>query len=732
MDERFALDFIDDVDPRDLDAESVRSILAATTNRATAVSRKWINLALDETNFEPHFSRLAHLAPELPRDMMGAIVSDIADDLEALEPPDWYRALVVSRLAPLARNPDVFLTQDSDHRHWTPFLERLALAKPPTGQFGDVLRAHPSAVDLLRHAPPQEIAAEAVSHIRGADDVDDNADGSAATPAAVRERVLNASVYVDGSEHTDTAFVSGVRHLVAVSFSRADLVPVTSAFDHQIRGDQASTAKLIVRLVFNGLVAESPLLLPLDPAIDAAPATFAITPGGAQESLTARIIVYAPNGVEIVEAVALSGDVVSTVEAARFHGGNLQLERRVQVRRPLTEVTSAVTSSILIDQHVAIAATPSGVRVADIHTLQTRLAQLVARIERAEAGHTPAEPAPAKSRPGNDDFDRAIADGPDRPHDDFIALATELASSGHALRAAVDQHLGNFTNERDIQLVQTNPSLDLPLELLYSGPEPSVVTPFCAAWGRSRQPNGACPTCTDSPTSAVCISHFWGTTKNIDRRSGRRPSIRTDLADELPLADAAIIAASHLVDPTISAQVHTVADVAIGQAIPALTWNDWRLAATRNDGLLIGLVNHHLTENASSADEPARIPSIEVGGDQLFLTDINAAFVAKETGQPGPIVVLIPAGVPGSSEPESTFAAVTNHVGAPFVITTFARSSPVNAGNVAQIAVGVLTSGRSLPLRESVRVIRSELLTRSVPIGFLVIGYGDGDWRRQQ
>jgi len=737
MDDRFALDFMDDVDPRDLDAESARSILAVATTRLSSLSRDWVGLALDETNFEPHFSRLAHLAPDLPREMIGEVVAEVAEELATLDPPEWYRALVISRLAPHARNPSTFHSHDSEHRLWAPFLDRLAAAKRPKGQFGDVLRAHPSAVDLLRHTPPQEIAAEAVSYIRGADDIEPEEDRQAAPASVARERTLNASVYIDGTEHSDTAFVSGVRHLVAVSYSRSDLVPVTAAFGHKIRNDSAATTKLIVRLVFNGLVAESPLLLPLDPAVDAAPATFAITPGGAQESLTARIIIYAPNGIEIIESVVLSGDVVPTVEAARFHGNQLQLNRRVQVRRPLTDVTSAATASILVDQYVAISASATGVRVADVRSLHTRLGQLVELIEAAEANATPVDVPLAAMTTDDDDFDRAIADRSGaQQHSGFVELVNELAANGHALRVAVDQHLGDLSRERDLQMVQTNPAFDLPLELLYAGPEPSVLTPFCDVWARSRQQNGTCPSCSDNPTSAVCISHFWGTTKSIDRRSGLRPSIRTNLADALPFADAAIIAASKQVDPSISAGLHSTAESAFGLSVPAMNWNDWRLAAARNDGVLValasyvGLPSRNADDPAANNDAGPRPTFMEIGGDHVALADIDSAFVGKQTGQPGPVVVLIPTGVLGGASPESAFAALVNHVGAPFVISALGRSIPAHAGEFAQIALAALASVRSKSLRDSVREIRRELLLRSAPSGFLVIGYGDGDWRR--
>lgn len=121
---------------------------------------------------------------------------------------------------------------------------------------------------------------------------------------------------------------------------------------------------------------------------------------------------------------------------------------------------------------------------------------------------------------------------------------------------------------------------------------------------------------------------------------------------------------------------------------------------------------------------------LEVGGDHVGLSDIDPAFVGKETGQPGPITVLIPTGVSGSSPPESAYAAIINHVGAPFVISALARSTPAHAGDFAQVTLSALASVRSTSLRDSVREIRRELLLRSMPAGFLVVGYGDGDWRR--
>lgn len=398
LDDNMLTDFFDEVDPRELDAESTRSLLGAANDRLMTVPRPWVDRALEDTHFEPGFSRRMHLTPALPTSVRADVAVASAEALIALDAPDWYFALGVSRITPFLADSSILLKGRHTDKAWTPFLERLVLVERPTGIFGDVIRAHPRAADLLKYMPPQEGAAEAVNHMElvPSDQRSPQA-GLNLRAAATKERKLHASVYVDGTEHSDTAFVAGARHLVAVSYTRQSVVPPHAAFGQEIASPDAESVTVTVRLVFNGLVAEAPLTLPADPLIDAPPATFAITPGAANAAIDARIIVYAQDGIEVIETATLSGDVVSTIEAARFHGAEIECTPTVRARRPLTAVASAVGASIVIDQHVAIVASRGNVLVADITSLHQRLNKLTAAIEVTAA--EPPDPISGDPRP---------------------------------------------------------------------------------------------------------------------------------------------------------------------------------------------------------------------------------------------------------------------------------------------------------------------------------------------
>ncbi|HVM04876.1 MAG TPA: hypothetical protein VM242_06885, partial [Acidimicrobiales bacterium] len=93
------------------------------------------------------FSIGATELPTLPPDVRRARADELADELDRYSGGPWYVALAVSRLAPFASPGRSWPV--TGEPLWDDLIARLATSVWPDEPFGDVLRAHPFAADLL-------------------------------------------------------------------------------------------------------------------------------------------------------------------------------------------------------------------------------------------------------------------------------------------------------------------------------------------------------------------------------------------------------------------------------------------------------------------------------------------------------------------------------------------------------------------------------------------------------
>lgn len=287
---------------------------------------------------------------------------------------------------------------------------------------------------------------------------------------------------------------------------------------------------------------------------------------------------------------------------------------------------------------------------------------------------------------------------------------------------------------------------DFPLELFYGGPRPNPSAPICEVWPTQQLPDGRCPACAIAPGSAsaysptigsICLSHFWATRMVVDRRTGRRPSIRTATAGRLRPLTSTIVAASANIEPSELSSLQLAAKEKLGPAIAAIDWQDWRLGTAAAHPLLIALAEHR-TAAPQNDDQQSATAAIlgttvlEIGGDTVAFNDIDADFVGKRKGEPGPLIVLAPPNGPGAATPNNAYAALMTQAGAAYVFATIGRVLPHRAADVAEAIIDAATRVDPQNAYGTVGHVlltsRRALLARGIAAGFALIGYGDSEW----
>ena len=567
---------------------------------------------------------------------------------------------------------------------------------PPAGEPAPMAQPPPPAAPSPRATTPDAVPADEEK-----------------TAAEATARWLQARVSVDGSE-VEHAFVAGQVHRVDISIGRQGRIRADAPFPAppEVRSDGLL---LTVRLVHGADLAEQPLWLPRDPLRESTAAAFDLAVAAGETVVTAVVAVYHES--TILQAATLQGPAVADLSLEPTHAGaiTLTVEGVRDVTRPMPARTEA---SVLTNGSAAVAVGRRAALSLDAHALGAESRELVNRIE-------------------------AAADLLAQGEDELGRLMLDLAFHGRRLHASIGELLGaELQVAQRLQIVATDPTAFLPLELVYDGPQPTNESQLCPTF-REALEAGSCAGCEgggpegDAENPRVCPMRFWGLAKVIERHAalaepagGGTFDVRSERVDgrqRLRALSSAVVGSSERVSPDELAAVVASAQTSFGQAEQVGTWSTWIAAVKqRSPAILVALPHHEL----DTERDPA-ISCLELGQALLPAGGVSVDHVGSGSVLPGPVLVLLGCNTGQDDTPIDTFAGEFRRRGASIVVSTLGEVIPEEASDAAQALLTELAaavrSGNST-LGDALLRVRRALLARNSVLGLLVVGHGDADW----
>jgi hypothetical protein len=329
------------------------------------------------------------------------------------------------------------------------------------------------------------------------------------------------------------------------------------------------------------------------------------------------------------------------------------------------------------------------------------------------------------------------------------ALMAVLARLGTLLRdglfAGSDRLEAVRAAER-IQVVSVNPTILVPLELVYDRPSPAEDAALCpntiARLGTGGDCGEDCPGGDAVPNPYVCPLAFWCSNKVIERhaadaapadllRDVRLELDPTSTKSDLPVFTGALFGASSRVDaflPDGRQRVLAALTAAAGAAHlnAADTWETWKTEVTSTDPSLLLLLPHTDTDAAD-------IQTIEIGSDHLAVDYLTADHVRAKDATVAPVVFLLGCSTALPKMPFQSVVIKLRALGASVVIGTVATILGRHAVPVAEAFVEELqtVAARETPMTfgEMIRETRRTLLGRGLVTALALTAYGDADWR---
>ncbi|MDQ3897122.1 MAG: CHAT domain-containing protein [Actinomycetota bacterium] len=527
----------------------------------------------------------------------------------------------------------------------------------------------------------------------------------------VPTRWLQAQVSIDGEE-VQRAFVAGGAHEVQVSIGRSGSIRA----DRPFPTTRADALELVVRFVHGSVVQESPLRLPRDTVGESTLAPFTLTVGPGDARVTALVAVY--RGATILQAATLRGSVVTDLAAERTYDGEIELvvDPVRDLARPMPSLTEA---SVLTDGNAAVmTAGRASALSLDVHELFEEARGLVERIQ-------------------------AGADLLAQGEDELERLMVDLAFQGRRLNGSIAELLADdLRSAQRLQIVATDPTAFLPLELIYDGPQPTGRSRLCPTF-RSALEAGNCQGCdgggpdADTTDPRICPLRFWGLSKVIERHAslsggptGGVFAVRSERVEgrqRLRALTDAVVGSSARVTGDELAAIVNAARTAFGQAAQVDDWSSWKREVTARSPAILVAVPHH---EMDTERDPA-VSCLELGRALLPAAGIEVEHVGSGDVLPGPIVVLLGCNTGLDDTPLDSFAGAFRQRGASIVVCTLGELIPDQASGAAQALVTELAAAiRFLDntLGDALLRVRRALLAKSVVLGLLVVGHGDADW----
>jgi hypothetical protein len=441
--------------------------------------------------------------------------------------------------------------------------------------------------------------------------------------------------------------------------------------------------------------------------------TFAITPSG--DRMSAIVIVYNEDRSAVIQAGALDGDVVASIEAE-------------STATPSIDFAAVPSAAIDTGARHAATVVTAGDRAAmtNEHGLPAAVGGVLAEVERLVGALQSAAEEMVLFQ-GNDvgPFERAMRGA---------------AKAGVRLRSRLG--LETLDGAERIQVVSLTGETVLPLELVYDGPAPTDTATLCPTWRKSLRA-GRCRACErrSDRSDVICPLRFWGVRKVIEHHqgttlSGNQFATRVLMASDavaITRPTAALVAVSEQVTTALSESGGDVAalDVVVadarrfGRAELVADWTAWTAAVAAQGPTLLVAMPHQGTVD----DSGPMVPGLEIGG--VFETTFDEHFLRREGETPGPVLLLLGCNTATEARALSSFASWFRRW-SPVVVATIGEVIAVEAPEVASALLTRLDQAwrrrRGTTVGEALRDVRRDLLGGAHLVGLQLVLHGEAAW----
>lgn len=740
---------LDDVDPTRVGADGSRRWLhlAQLHDRRAEVDDVLGELA--DPVGDP--GRAAHLVRAiLDLDRRRALADQVIEEVDAIGAPDWFVALVASRLGFFAgRAPD--LDRLVEPVVWRPIVERLATALPAIDVATEVRRVVPHADWYGTIERPHESLGDAPNRTLGRWGGSGPPMGES-LPEAARPELPDDAFVPSSPPPSTTTELTDVRRMPGRAGHDPRLhTRVTEAMGPTPRRDARRDERRLGIDLFVDEV-ESPLPLPpgrigIDVSIApearfqiSPPVDIPFAPGQAFRLLPVRLLCGDADLEEVMQLPAdpsEAGRVRFTVTAAPpdLHGTVIVYDEhhskvlvagafRFRVDDGDDPVehdddadfvridTAAIgglgrppSGSVVLDRAAVALAAPEVRIPAQATAVAAQTASIVRGIQIAASRFSEAGVPP----------------------DATIRALARVGAGWYR-----DLGLSALDGHRHVQMVTLDAQSVFPLDLVYDGPEPDDDAELCPEWTDERTID-ACPHCDALEPSErrrfVCAVCFWGVKKVIEHHQPD-PTTTAYVARVHPDGDAVDL---DPFDPVLVGRSTQVIDEAademgrlvarIGErAVVAEDWPRWEQAVAAGPGLLVALPHHEQIEEAFVVR-----PALEIGS--TFLPSIREQDVRAEGRELGPLVLLLGCSTAVEQLNLMSFAAGFRRF-APAVVATLGEVIAREAPHVAEVIVDELVGAPATEpsVGAAVRRARRRLMAERWMVGFQLVVHGSGDW----
>lgn len=307
-------------------------------------------------------------------------------------------------------------------------------------------------------------------------------------------------------------------------------------------------------------------------------------------------------------------------------------------------------------------------------------------------------------------------------------LMVSLAVHGRDLFDSLETELGPLAGASRIQIVSARSDWLLPIELAYGRPAPDEDAAICDRY--LEDPAGCDGECTGADdTSTLCPNAFWGLSRTIERHRFD-PAVDADPGEGHLLVglkhprtgkrDLKITRALFGASSRVAAADNAATVAALGNAVAAAGWEEWKSSLTGEDTELLVLLPH--------TDYPKA--ELEIATKRLARGRIEPPYVTGGRGV-NPIVVLFGCRTTGTGGDPAGFASRFMQKGARAVFHSSTDLLNVHASQLAQrLAARLITPGpRPQLLSDALVEFRREAVHGGMIVAMAISAFGDADWR---
>jgi hypothetical protein len=317
--------------------------------------------------------------------------------------------------------------------------------------------------------------------------------------------------------------------------------------------------------------------------------------------------------------------------------------------------------------------------------------------------------------------------------EDVVAVLIKLANHGRLLSRWISGKLPPEIASSDrVQIIEAHLGAFLPLEFVYPSFAPENTAKICPH-GKAELADPKKKKCpNERDRNFVCPAAFWGFNRVIERFAHTELEQGRDFQLSMPRPNrtkiepfqSALIGASKRVNPNDVTGLVTAVKPLVTKVFSATTWAQWtdRIGASSPSMLL--LFPH--------SEEVDGIPALEIGGDFLKNSFLEAELVRRADRDPGPLVLLLGCSTNLPRVKFHGFVAGFRDFGASIVVGTLSLIRGRHATRFVNEFLGALSKRTGTPdavFGDVLLDTKRKMLAAGDPFALTLVAYGDADWR---